>query len=171
MKTITYMPANLKVTREILKWAGCALVLKGMTQNTVCSLFYHAQESEPSLFDFIFEHARDVLSSAKPGKDFLREALHYMPSKHVSVLVRDNISALKEPSADGFPRFFHLFGSHEKLLVELINENPSLLDFKTSMGLSLEDLVAHASEDNQMAPYLKRLLKIKQTLARGGNML
>ncbi len=171
MKTIFCMPAHLKVTRAIFEWAGCSLVLKGMTENQMVSLFLRVQESEPSLFDFIFEHARDVLSSAEPGKDFLRESLDFMPNKYVSVLVRDNIPALKEPGADGFPRFFQLFGSHEKLLMELIKENPLLLDFKTSMGLSLEDLVAHANEDEQMTQILKKLLKMKQTLVRDGNML
>jgi hypothetical protein len=165
MKTITYSPSNLKVTREIFDWAGCAAVLEAMTENQVLNLLWNARDSDPELLNYIFDEASEVFYTVKPEKDLLRISSDYFSKKQVSKLARANISALKELDAMGMPRFLYLFDSYKDLLIELINENPTLLDFKTSLGLTLEELIANTSDDDIILPYLKKLLTMKQNCA------
>lgn len=162
---------HLKVTQSILDWAGCADVLKGMTEIQMYKLLSCAEKSYPSLLDFIFEQARDVLSSTEPGKDFFYQAQQYFPTDKVGILARANISALKEPLKNGYPRFMCLWDQHNKLLIQLIEEDPDLLNFNTSLGLTLEDLVTNMSEDDADAKKFKSLMILKQKRATAEQIL
>jgi hypothetical protein len=152
-----------KTIIEILKWAGCADVLKQMTQNQLANVLYREYEKEDSYW--IFNEAFDVFGIREPGRDFLQTAFSCFSKDKVKKLAHHHIAILGELDETGWPLFYGLL-RHEDLVMELIAENPALLNFETSTGLTLEKIASGLSDEDDDYAITQRLLKIKQDMKK-----
>ncbi len=80
------------------------------------------------------------------------------------VFIGANIEKLKAPGDNGFPRFFELHKSHAKRIIEIIQTFPTLLEFQTSLGFSLEELVQWLDKEEHVVPALRQLFLMKKSL-------
>ncbi len=131
------MPYPEKLVKILLEYGGCVPLLSHLDEQKY-SQFLHV--SSAKLLNFIAEESPNIFAYQDEKRDFLKISIDFKKFQNIQFMTA-HLKKLKETySEDGIPLIFLLDSS---LLMQVISEEPSILDLKTKEGLDVETLLAH----------------------------